>query len=98
MKLILINIFLSNFKQSQVNHILQGSKKLGHTHYWNLLVKNSDWRVIRRIIVNVIMNGTYVRLGSKDAFEKEIKGFIIRVTYRIADGVFKIGNAYIQRK
>ena len=50
------------------------------------------------IIMNVIMNGTYVRLGSKDAFEKEIKGFIIRVTYRIADGVFKIGNAYIQRK
>lgn len=49
---------LDNLPENKVNHIIEGSPRLGHDHRWDCLVEGKEWSKIKEIICNVMEDGT----------------------------------------
>ena len=61
---------LDEMPQNKINHIIEGSKNLGHDHKWELLVSNKDWTRIKEIINKTMKDG--VEKPYKSVFAKNI--------------------------
>ena len=49
---------LDDLPENKVNHIIEGSQRLGHDHRWDCLVEGKEWGKIEKIICNVMEDGT----------------------------------------
>ncbi len=80
---------------NKIQHIIEGSKRKDHK--WEKLVPTKDRKEIKKIIEEVMetgLNAIYKEEGRSKI--KEIKGVIVEVTYKLVDGVRKIGSAWVR--
>ena len=86
---------LDEMPQNKINHIIEGSKNLGHDHKWELLVSNKDWTRIKEIINKTMKDG--VEKPYKSVFAKNIyiEGYEVTVTYAKVFDKIVISDAWI---
>ena len=88
---------LDNMSKNKVNHIIEGSQKLGHDHKWDCLDEEKRWDKIKKIICNVMENGTEYSSGSASCKVLNIKGYDVEVRFkRLSDGTVKISDAFVR--
>ena len=88
---------LDNLPENKIKHIIEGSKKLGHDHRWDCLVKGKDWDAIKIIICNVMENGTEYSSGSARCKVMKINGYEVEVRFKkLTDGIIKISDAFVR--
>ncbi len=88
---------LDNLPENKVNHIINRSQRLGHDHKWDCLVEGKDWSKIKKIICNVMENGTEYPSGSASCKVMKIKGYEVEVRFkRLSDGTVRISDAFVR--
>ena len=88
---------LDNLPENKVNHIIEGSPRLGHDHRWDCLVEGKEWSKIKEIICNVMEDGTEYPSGSASCKVMNIKGYDVEVRFkRLSDGTVRISDAFVR--
>ena len=88
---------MDNLPENKVNHIIEGSPRLGHDHRWDCVVEGKEWSKIKEIICNVMEDGTEYPSGSASCKVMNIKGYDVEVRFkRLSDGTVRISDAFVR--
>ncbi len=86
--------FYESVQRNKIHHIVENKK---HDNLWNQVLNDVNDNSVLSLIYQTVVKGKWGFTGGSFFSTLSYKGRIIKVTFNIVNGIFKLGSAWILR-